>query len=65
MSAKGMPTLADERPEWALEDEGILLVDDSRTSARLLEIQLRSAGYDDVRVAGDGDEALALAAEPA
>jgi diguanylate cyclase (GGDEF)-like protein len=55
--------LAEQRPEWAQDDEGILLVDDSRTSARLLEIQLRSAGYDDVRVAGDGDEALALAAE--
>lgn len=55
--------MADERPEWAQDDEGILLVDDSRTSARLLEIQLRSAGYDDVRVAGDGDEALALSSE--
>jgi PleD family two-component response regulator len=56
-------TPPEERPEWAQVDEGILLVDDSRTSARLLEIQLRSAGYDDVRVAGDGEEALRMVAD--
>jgi diguanylate cyclase (GGDEF)-like protein len=42
--------------------ESILVVDDDPFIARLLEIELRAAGYE-VRVAGDGDRALELARE--
>ena len=40
----------------------VLVVDDDPFIARLLEIELRAAGYD-VRVAGDGERALELARE--
>ena len=40
--------------------ETVLVVDDDPFSARLLEIELRAAGYD-VRVAGDGVQALEAA----
>ena len=42
--------------------ESILVADDDRFIARLLEIELRAAGYD-VRTASDGEEALKLARE--
>jgi diguanylate cyclase (GGDEF)-like protein len=42
--------------------EHVLVVDDDPFIARLLEIELRAAGYD-VRVAGDGVQALAAAHE--
>ena len=42
--------------------ESVLVVDDDPFIARLLEIELRAAGYD-VRVAGDGERALGLARE--
>jgi diguanylate cyclase (GGDEF)-like protein len=42
--------------------ESLLVVDDDPFIARLLEIELRAAGYD-VRVAGDGAQALGLAQE--
>ncbi len=42
--------------------ESILVVDDDPFIARLLEIELRAAGYD-VRVANDGERALELARE--
>ncbi len=42
--------------------ETILVVDDDPDIARFVEVNLRSAGYD-VAVAGDGEEALGLAAE--
>ncbi len=37
--------------------ESVLVVDDDPFIARLLEIELRAAGYD-VRVANDGEQAL-------
>jgi diguanylate cyclase (GGDEF)-like protein len=42
--------------------ESLLVADDDPFIARLLEIELRAAGYD-VRVASDGNEALELAQE--
>jgi diguanylate cyclase (GGDEF)-like protein len=42
--------------------EGILVVDDDPFIARLLEIELRAAGYE-VRTASDGQKALELVAE--
>ncbi len=42
--------------------EQVLVVDDDPFIARLLEIELRAAGYD-VRIAGDGEQALELARE--
>jgi DNA-binding response OmpR family regulator len=42
--------------------ESILVVDDDPIIARLLEIELLSAGYE-VRLAGNGEDALALAQE--
>jgi diguanylate cyclase (GGDEF)-like protein len=42
--------------------ESLLVVDDDPFIARLLEIELRAAGYD-VRVASDGAQALSLAQE--
>jgi DNA-binding response OmpR family regulator len=42
--------------------ESVLVVDDDPFIARLLEIELRAAGYE-VRVAGDGERALALVRE--
>ena len=42
--------------------ESLLVVDDDPFIARLLEIELRAAGYD-VRVASDGSQALAAAQE--
>jgi diguanylate cyclase (GGDEF)-like protein len=42
--------------------ESVLVVDDDPFIARLLEIELRAAGYD-VRVAGDGERALELVRE--
>ncbi len=42
----------------------LLLVEDDRALAELLEYRFESEGYD-VRVTGDGDEALLLAAEEA
>ncbi len=43
----------------ALSAESIVVVDDDPFLARLLEIELRAAGYD-VRVASDGEQALGL-----
>jgi DNA-binding response OmpR family regulator len=42
--------------------ESLLVVDDDPFIARLLEIELKAAGYD-VRVASDGEQALAAAQE--
>jgi diguanylate cyclase (GGDEF)-like protein len=42
--------------------ESIIVADDDRFIARLLEIELRAAGYD-VRTASDGEQALQLARE--
>src|SRR5438477_588428 len=42
--------------------ESVLVVDDDPFIARLLEIELKAAGYE-VRVAGDGEEALGVANE--
>jgi diguanylate cyclase (GGDEF)-like protein len=44
------------------ESGTILVVDDSRTVARMLEVHLRTAGFE-VRVASDGESALASAQE--
>jgi diguanylate cyclase (GGDEF)-like protein len=52
-----------ERPlESEAVSESVLVVDDDPFIARLLEIELRAAGYE-VRVGGDGEEALGLANE--
>lgn len=48
--------------EEAFGGESLLVADDDPFIARLLEIELRAAGYD-VRVASDGNEALELAQE--
>src|SRR5262245_66272368 len=42
--------------------ESLLVVDDDPFIARLLEIELKAAGYD-VRVASDGEQALVAAQE--
>jgi diguanylate cyclase (GGDEF)-like protein len=44
------------------DGERLLVVDDDPFIARLLEIELRAAGYD-VRIASDGEQALTLARE--
>jgi diguanylate cyclase (GGDEF)-like protein len=49
-------------PVEAAAGESVLVVDDDPFIARLLEIELRAAGYD-VRVASDGEQALAVARE--
>jgi diguanylate cyclase (GGDEF)-like protein len=57
--------VASEEPNGHLAAPGggsILVVDDDPFIARLLEIELRTAGYD-VRVANDGRQALELARE--
>jgi DNA-binding NarL/FixJ family response regulator len=59
--------LMDSSTDGAGEPEGthgeaILVVDDDPFIARLLEIELKAAGYD-VRVASDGERALELARE--
>src|SRR3954468_23040871 len=46
--------------ESASVTENVLVVDDDPFIARLLEIELKAAGYE-VRVGGDGEEALGLA----
>src|SRR3954454_7374878 len=48
--------------ESAQVTENVLVVDDDPFIARLLEIELKAAGYD-VRVGSDGEEALGLANE--
>jgi diguanylate cyclase (GGDEF)-like protein len=48
--------------EAASATENVLVVDDDPFIARLLEIELKAAGYE-VRVGGDGEEALGLANE--
>lgn len=59
--------LVDPSTDGASEPEGthgesVLVVDDDPFIARLLEIELKAAGYD-VRVASDGERALELARE--
>ncbi len=54
------PDYVDENSSMA--GESLLVVDDDPFIARLLEIELRAAGYD-VRVAGDGTQGLGLAQE--
>ena len=49
-------------PEPGGGGESLLVVDDDPFIARLLEIELKAAGYD-VRVASDGEQALAAAQE--
>jgi diguanylate cyclase (GGDEF)-like protein len=53
-------TPRDEEPGGG--GESLLVVDDDPFIARLLEIELKAAGYD-VRVASDGEQALAAAQE--
>jgi len=53
-------TTEDEDPSGG--GESLLVVDDDPFIARLLEIELKAAGYD-VRVASDGEQALAAAQE--
>jgi diguanylate cyclase (GGDEF)-like protein len=54
------PQLQDDDPGGG--GESLLVVDDDPFIARLLEIELKAAGYD-VRVASDGEQALAAAQE--
>jgi diguanylate cyclase (GGDEF)-like protein len=54
------PTTDPDGPEGG--GESLLVVDDDPFIARLLEIELKAAGYD-VRVASDGEQALAAAQE--
>jgi diguanylate cyclase (GGDEF)-like protein len=49
-------------PDAGEGGESLLVVDDDPFIARLLEIELKAAGYD-VRVASDGEQALAAAQE--
>ena len=60
----GAEPMSTEEPAAPLPDAGgsILVVDDDPFIARLLEIELRAAGFD-VRVASDGERALELARE--
>ncbi len=51
-------TEVDSRHEGVVDADSILVVDDSATIARLLQMALAQDGYD-VRVAGTGQEALA------
>ena len=53
-------SVADQPAPAAPAQESIMVVDDSPTVARVLEVGLRQAGYD-VRVATSGEEALAMA----
>ncbi len=55
-------TGSERPPETEAVSESVLVVDDDPFIARLLEIELRAAGYE-VRVGGDGEEALELANE--
>ena len=57
-----MPTEALQAPFHDRAGTSLLVVDDDAFIARLLEIELAAAGYD-VRTAGSGDRALALARE--
>jgi DNA-binding response OmpR family regulator len=57
-----MSTEALQAPFRAPAGISLLVVDDDAFIARLLEIELSAAGYD-VRTAGSGDRALALAFE--
>ena len=57
-----MSTEALQAPFRAPAGISLLVVDDDPFIARLLEIELSAAGYD-VRTAGSGDRALALAFE--
>jgi DNA-binding response OmpR family regulator len=57
-----MSTEALQAPFRAPAGISLLVVDDDAFIARLLEIELSAAGYD-VRTAGSGDRALALAIE--
>ena len=57
-----MSTEALQAPFRAAAGISLLVVDDDAFIARLLEIELSAAGYD-VRTAGSGDRALALAIE--
>jgi diguanylate cyclase (GGDEF)-like protein len=58
--------MSDEQSNAALAPDGggesLLVVDDDPFIARLLEIELKAAGYE-VRVASDGEQALAAAQE--
>jgi diguanylate cyclase (GGDEF)-like protein len=54
------PTTDPNGPEGG--GESLLVVDDDPFIARLLEIELKAAGYD-VRIASDGEQALAAAQE--
>jgi diguanylate cyclase (GGDEF)-like protein len=62
----GTPMMAPAQPGFPGADapsgEAILVVDDDPFIARLLEIELRAAGYE-VRTASDGQKALELVAE--
>ncbi len=62
MPAAMTPTDYVNEPSDRPIGESVLVVDDDPFIARLLEIELRAAGYD-VRVASDGEEALATARE--
>jgi diguanylate cyclase (GGDEF)-like protein len=56
------PAQGPEDEEQVSGGESVLVVDDDPFIARLLEIELKAAGYN-VRVAGDGEQALELARE--
>jgi diguanylate cyclase (GGDEF)-like protein len=58
----GQPEDSSSRVERAPEGGSVLVVDDDPFIARLLEIELRAAGYE-VRLAHDGEKALAAARE--
>jgi diguanylate cyclase (GGDEF)-like protein len=60
MGAQVMDEQSDRGPEGG--GESLLVVDDDPFIARLLEIELKAAGYD-VRVASDGEQALSAAQE--
>ena len=66
MTDEGSPE--DQAPQVISDDdpggggESLLVVDDDPFIARLLEIELKAAGYD-VRVASDGEQALVAAQE--
>src|SRR5919197_592604 len=60
MGAQVMDEQIDRGPEGG--GESLLVVDDDPFIARLLEIELKAAGYD-VRVASDGEQALSAAQE--
>ena len=62
MEAEALPRGDGERDDLAVDGGSLLVVDDDPFIGRLLEIELRAAGYD-VRVAGNGERALELARE--